>query len=81
MEGGSIFLIEPVSGIERQEFDFGSFGQIGWLVDDKSPGLLEASASCDDGSIPTLPPLRSQRIAAKPAKGSALDISAMPSAS
>ena len=39
MERGSIFLIEPVPGIERQEFDFGSFGQIGWLVDNESPGL------------------------------------------
>ena len=39
MERRSIFLIEPVPGIERQEFDFGSFGQIGWLVDDESPGL------------------------------------------
>ena len=45
MERGSIFLIEPVPGIERQEFDFGSFGQIGWLVDNESPGL-HSSLQC-----------------------------------
>jgi len=28
MERGSIVLIEPVPGIERQEFDLGSFRQI-----------------------------------------------------
>jgi hypothetical protein len=39
MERGSIVLIDPVPRIERQEFDFGSFGQIGRLVDDKSPAL------------------------------------------
>jgi hypothetical protein len=37
MERGVIVLIEPVPGIERQEFDLGSFGQIGRLVDDESP--------------------------------------------
>ena len=39
MERGPILLIEPVPGVERQEFDFGSFGQIGWLVDDESSSL------------------------------------------
>lgn len=39
MKRGSIGFIEPVPEIERQEFDFGSFGQIGWLVDDESSGL------------------------------------------
>jgi hypothetical protein len=39
MERSSISLIEPVPGIERQQLDLGSFGQIGGLVDDKSPGL------------------------------------------
>jgi hypothetical protein len=39
MERGSIFVIEPVPGIERQEFDLGSFRQIGWLVNDESAGL------------------------------------------
>jgi hypothetical protein len=39
MEYGSIVLIEPITGIERQEFDLGSFRQIGRLVDDKSPGF------------------------------------------
>jgi len=37
MERGTVFLIEPVPGIERQEFDLGSFRQIGRLVDDESP--------------------------------------------
>ena len=45
MERGSVFLIEPVSGIERQELDLGSFGQFGRLVDDKSPGL-HSSLQC-----------------------------------
>ena len=39
MERGSIVLIEPVPRIERQEFDLGSFGQIGRLVDDEASGL------------------------------------------
>ena len=37
MERGTAFLIEPVPGIERQQFDLGSFRQIGRLVDDESP--------------------------------------------
>jgi hypothetical protein len=39
MERSPIFLIEPVPGIKRQELDLGSFGQIGRLVNDESPGL------------------------------------------
>lgn len=39
MERSPIFFIEPVPGVKGQEFDFGSFGQIGWLVDNESPGL------------------------------------------
>src|SRR6188472_917971 len=39
MECSSVVLIEPVPGIERQEFDLGSFGQIGGLVDDEASGL------------------------------------------
>ena len=45
MERSSIFLIEPVPGIERQEFDLGSFGQIGRLVDDKTTRFY-ASLQC-----------------------------------
>ena len=45
MEGGSIFLVEPVSGIERQELDLGSFGQIGWLIDDEAASL-DPSLQC-----------------------------------
>ena len=45
MERSPIFFIEPVPGIKRQEFDFGSFGQIGWLVDNESPGL-HSSLQC-----------------------------------
>jgi hypothetical protein len=39
MECGSVVLMKPVSGIERQEFDLGSFRQIGRLVDDEASGL------------------------------------------
>src|SRR6266404_718019 len=35
MERSSIFLIEPVPGIEGQELDLGSLGQIGRLVNDE----------------------------------------------
>src|SRR3954463_2984915 len=39
MERGSVVLVEPISGIEWQQFDHRSFGQIGRLVDDKASGL------------------------------------------
>jgi hypothetical protein len=39
MQGGTIFLVEPVSGIERQKFDFGAFREIGRLVNDQPTGL------------------------------------------
>lgn len=39
MERGSVVLIEPIPGIEWQQFDHGSFGQIGRLVDDEASGL------------------------------------------
>ena len=31
--------VEPVSRIERQQLNFGAFGQIGWLVHDKPASL------------------------------------------
>lgn len=39
MERGSAVFVEPVAGIERQQLDLGSLGQIGRFVEDKSPGL------------------------------------------
>ena len=39
MEGGSIFLVEPISGIERQQLDFRSFGQVCGFVNDQPAGL------------------------------------------
>jgi hypothetical protein len=35
----AVFLVEPVTGIERQEPDLGSLGQIGWLVDEEATSL------------------------------------------
>jgi hypothetical protein len=35
MQRGSVFLVEPIPGIERQKFDLGSFGKISRLIDDK----------------------------------------------
>ena len=45
MGGGSIFLVEPVSGIERQKLDLGSFGQIGWPIDNQAASL-DPSLQC-----------------------------------
>src|SRR4051794_16029780 len=39
MERGSVVLVEPIPGIEWQQFDHRSFGQIGRLVNDKPSGL------------------------------------------
>jgi hypothetical protein len=33
---------EPVSGIEGQELDFGAFGEIGRLIDDKTAAFTRA---------------------------------------
>ena len=42
MERSAVFLVEPIAGIERQEFDFRSFGQIRRLIDDESSGLYSS---------------------------------------
>ena len=42
MQRRSIFIVEPVSRIERQEFDLGSFRQISGLIDHKPTGLDSA---------------------------------------
>ncbi len=34
MQSGTVFLVEPISGIERQQLDFRSFGQVGGFIDD-----------------------------------------------
>jgi hypothetical protein len=39
MQRSAIFLGQPITGIEGQELDLGSFGQIGRLVNDKPPSL------------------------------------------
>ena len=39
MERGSAVLVEPIPGIEWQQFGHRSFGQIGRLVDDEASGL------------------------------------------
>ncbi len=35
MKLGSVVLVEPVPWIERQQLDFGSFGQVGGFVNDQ----------------------------------------------
>jgi len=45
MQRRSIFIVEPVSRIERQEFDLGSFRQIGGLIDHKAT-VLHSSLQC-----------------------------------
>src|SRR5262245_9052093 len=50
MEGGAICGIQPVTGIERQEFDLRTFRQIGRLIDDKSP-CLHAAFQCHGTTV------------------------------
>jgi hypothetical protein len=52
MEGSSIFLVEPISGIERQQLDFRSLGQVCGFVNDEPAGL-HSSLQChgDHSSI------------------------------
>src|SRR5712671_407903 len=45
MQGGTVFLVEPISGIERQQLDFCSFGQVGGFVNDQPAGL-HSSLQC-----------------------------------
>ena len=42
MQRRSVFIVEPVSRIKRQEFDLGSFRQISGLIDHKPTGLHSA---------------------------------------
>lgn len=51
MQRGSVFLVEPVSRIKRQELDFGSFRQIRGLIDDKPTGP-DASFQCHGITVP-----------------------------
>jgi len=39
VQSSAVILGEPIAGIQSQEFDLGSFGQIGRLVDDKTTSL------------------------------------------
>src|SRR2546426_7065728 len=45
MQGGTVFLVEPISRIERQQLDFRSFGQVGGFVNDQPAGL-HSSLQC-----------------------------------
>src|SRR5712691_2412181 len=45
MQGGTVFLVEPISGIERQQLDFRSFGQVGGFIHDQPAGL-HSSLQC-----------------------------------
>src|SRR5262245_15642586 len=45
MKRGSVALVEPVPWIERQQLDFGSFGQVCRFVNDQPAGL-HSSLQC-----------------------------------
>ena len=55
MQRSPIFLGQPITGIEGQELDHGSFGQIGRLVNDKPPGL-HASLKRHATTVASAPP-------------------------
>jgi hypothetical protein len=38
MKGRSVGVVEPITGVQRQEFDDGSLRQIRWFVNDESTG-------------------------------------------
>src|SRR5881397_37636 len=50
MQGGTVFLVEPISGIERQQLDFRSFGQVGGFVNDQPAGLYSSLQCHSDHS-------------------------------
>jgi len=39
MQRGAVFLVEPISRIERQELDFRSFGKVRRFINDEPSGL------------------------------------------
>lgn len=39
MQGGAVSIVQPVAGVEGQQFDFRAFGQVSGFVDDQAPGL------------------------------------------
>jgi len=45
MKGRTISVIKPIAGVERQQFQFGTFGQIRRFVNDQPP----AANTCLDG--------------------------------
>jgi hypothetical protein len=55
MQRSAIFLGQPITGIEGQELDLGSFGQIRRLVNDKPPGL-QASLQRHATTVASAPP-------------------------
>ena len=55
MQRSAIFLGQPITGIEGQELDLGSFGQIGRLVNDK-PASLHASLQRHATTLASGPP-------------------------
>ena len=42
VQGGTVFLVEPISGIERQELGFRSFGQVGGFINDQALAFTRA---------------------------------------
>lgn len=55
MQRSAIFIGQPITGIEGEELDHGSFGQIGRLVNDKPPGL-HASLKRHATTVASAPP-------------------------
>ena len=52
MEGGSVIVVEPIPRIEREERDFCSLRQVGWLVNDQTTALHTRLQSHDGSLLP-----------------------------
>jgi hypothetical protein len=51
MEGGTVGVIQPVAGVERQEFHFSAVGQIRRFVNNEPSGF-DRSFDGHEGSVP-----------------------------
>ncbi len=51
MQRGAVFLVEPVTGVERQELDFRSFGKVRGFINDE-PSSLHASLKRHVTTVP-----------------------------
>ena len=60
MQRSAIFLGQPITGIQGEELDHGSFGQIGRLVNDKPPGL-HASLKRHATTVASAPPRKTAK--------------------